>query len=183
MNQTNCKIALQSKVWITNALFELMQSHDYSTITISQICRKSDLSRKTFYRHFTSKDDILAENFLSLLEEFLSMLPYSEPTGFLNMSSAYFEFWHKNKELLKLLKKSQLLPRIFIQLQAEFPDICKNLERTDTEICHSDALFYANAFALGGLNNMLLSWIENDMNKTPSQLTNDLICFLNSALR
>lgn len=183
MNQTNYKIALQSKVWITNALFELMQSHDYSTITISQICRKSDLSRKTFYRHFTSKDDILAKKFLLLLEEFLSMLPCSEPISFLDMSSAYFEFWHKNKELLKLLKESQLLPSIFIQLQAELPNICKRLERTDTEICHSDALFYANAFALGGLNNMLLNWIQSDMDKTPAQLTNDLICFLNSALR
>ena len=183
MNQTNYKIALQSKIWITNALFELMKSHDYSTITISQICRKSDLSRRTFYRHFTSKDEILAEKFLLLLEEFLNTLSHSEPISFLDMSSAYFEFWHKNKELLKLLKTNQLLPSIFIQLQTEFPNICKNLQRTDTEICHSDALFYANAFALGGLNNMLLTWIDNDMNRTPSQLTNDLISFLNSASR
>ena len=44
----------------SNALEELMTEMSYDTITVSAICDKALVRRATFYRHFSSKDDLLA---------------------------------------------------------------------------------------------------------------------------
>ncbi len=56
--QTN-SLAIKSQNWIANALLKLMESHPYKDITVTQICHKANLVRKTFYRNFDSKEDIL----------------------------------------------------------------------------------------------------------------------------
>ena len=40
MNKTNHKIVLQSKDWLMQALFELMQKQSYDSITITKLCQK-----------------------------------------------------------------------------------------------------------------------------------------------
>ena len=56
--QTN-SLAIKSQNWIANALLKLMESHPYKDITVTQICEEANLVRKTFYRNFDSKEDIL----------------------------------------------------------------------------------------------------------------------------
>ena len=74
MNKTNHKIVLQSKDWLMQALFELMQKQSYDSITITKLCQKADLSRRTFYRLFNSKDDVLNEKLYLLTLEFFNTL-------------------------------------------------------------------------------------------------------------
>lgn len=44
---------------IVAALTELMSTQDYATITITQITQKAGVSRMTYYRNYSSKEDIL----------------------------------------------------------------------------------------------------------------------------
>ena len=60
MNRTNSKIAEQSKKKISKALLTIMKQYDFKEITITQISQEAKLSRKTFYRLFSSKEDVLA---------------------------------------------------------------------------------------------------------------------------
>ncbi len=69
MNKTNGKIAEQSKKKLAAALLEIMKQYDYKEITITQITLEAQLSRKTFYRLFSDKDDILTLLFDGLFQE------------------------------------------------------------------------------------------------------------------
>ena len=60
MNTTNGKIAEQSKKKIANALLVTLERYDYKEITITQLAGEANLSRKTFYRLFADKDDVLS---------------------------------------------------------------------------------------------------------------------------
>ena len=60
MNTTNGKIAEQSKKKIADALLAVMRQYDYKEITITQLAQEAKLSRKTFYRLFGDKDDVLS---------------------------------------------------------------------------------------------------------------------------
>ena len=51
-------IAEQSKQWLAQSLFDLMEKQNYSEITISKISENAQLARRTFYRNFSSKEDI-----------------------------------------------------------------------------------------------------------------------------
>ena len=59
MNPTKNPSALRSKKKITEALLLLMKQYPYTEITVKQILLETDISRKTFYRNFLSKDDVL----------------------------------------------------------------------------------------------------------------------------
>lgn len=48
---------LKDRLW--HALFELMKEKSYSSISISEITEHADVGRATYYRHFTSKDDLI----------------------------------------------------------------------------------------------------------------------------
>lgn len=61
MIHTNNPIALQSQKWIIQALLDLMQIMNYDKISVSEICRKAQLDRRTFYRNFDSKNDVLEQ--------------------------------------------------------------------------------------------------------------------------
>ena len=50
-----------SKECIATALIELMKTKDYSDITITEVAKKSGMSRMTYYRNYSSKDDILIQ--------------------------------------------------------------------------------------------------------------------------
>ena len=59
MNESQNPSALRSKQVIMDALLKLMEDHPYSEISVKQIVLETDLVRKTFYRNYSSKDDVL----------------------------------------------------------------------------------------------------------------------------
>lgn len=76
MNHTKNPTALQSQKWILQALLVLMQENDYDKISVSEICRKAELDRRTFYRNFDSKHDVLEQYIAQLSNEY--MLEFEE---------------------------------------------------------------------------------------------------------
>ena len=52
-------LSLQSKKWFAEALKCLMQNKKYSEITIMELSKKAGLDRKTFYRNFETKEDVI----------------------------------------------------------------------------------------------------------------------------
>ena len=55
--------ALRSRRMLWDALFALLQDHDWADINIQMICQKADVARSTFYAHFPTKQDLLDSGF------------------------------------------------------------------------------------------------------------------------
>jgi len=53
------KTALQSQHMITDALFSLMKSKPFQQITVTEICEEAAVGRKTFYRNFDLREDVI----------------------------------------------------------------------------------------------------------------------------
>ena len=52
---------VRSRAAIQNAFSELLREKDLSQITVTEIARRADRNRKTFYLHYNSIDDLIAE--------------------------------------------------------------------------------------------------------------------------
>lgn len=52
---------LRSRAKIRSALFELLKQKPYAQISVTELTERAGLNRKTFYMHYTSLDDVLAE--------------------------------------------------------------------------------------------------------------------------
>ena len=57
------------KECIFTALILLMEQQDYDKITITDITKKAGVSRMTYYRLYSSKEDILLQQFSKIIQE------------------------------------------------------------------------------------------------------------------
>lgn len=65
---------IKTKASIRSALFALMSEKRLDKITISEICVRAKINRKTFYSHYRSASDVIEELENEVLEEFSQIL-------------------------------------------------------------------------------------------------------------
>lgn len=59
---------------IRDTLFELMGEKPLSKITISEICARAEINRKTFYRHYRAVGDVITELENEILNDFSAIM-------------------------------------------------------------------------------------------------------------
>ncbi len=69
-NICTLKKITKRKERIIEALYELLDKKDYHDITITRIVDKAELGRRTFYRYFKSKDEVIEYSTNLLMKEF-----------------------------------------------------------------------------------------------------------------
>ena len=72
------KVQNRTKALISLAVYQLMiRKIDYDDITVKDICKTSGVSRMSFYRYYSKKDDIFIdycdERFAEFYENFLKL--------------------------------------------------------------------------------------------------------------
>ncbi len=61
---------IKTRAVIKNTLIEIMSEKELSKITVSELCAKAKINRKTFYRHYREISDVAAELENEALDEF-----------------------------------------------------------------------------------------------------------------
>lgn len=80
---------------IKDAFIKLVKEEPYSKITITQICREADITRSTFYLHFSSITDVLN----AVLDDALFLVQDST-TGLDTKDDYSFDYLNKNESLV-----------------------------------------------------------------------------------
>ena len=163
MNTTNGRIAEQSKKKIANALLVVLQQYDYKEITITQLTQEAKLSRKTFYRLFTYKEDVLSYLFENLYIECFEQIKSQHTQCYWDIVQCYFDFWEERKALLHIFRQSTLLPVLFDGAYKYSFSIFEYVRSKDVVEQLSEQLPYLLEYSIGGMHSMLLKWVENDM--------------------
>ena len=163
-------LAIRSQQWLADALLLLMEEKDFHSISITEIAQKADLSRRTFYRVFDTKEDALAWHARQLYKEFLFLLERQTDRQFPAIVTLYLEFWYRHKHFFELLKRSEMLPFMLNQYLRVFPEVFQMVKGDYPLAQNPDALAYAMAFSAGGLLSVLLKWADDGMDKTPQEI-------------
>lgn len=64
----------KTKTAIREAFFSLMKEREMSKITVTEIARRANINRKTFYLHYDSTEAILDEFFSELIKKLMALL-------------------------------------------------------------------------------------------------------------
>lgn len=180
MNRMNYRIALQSKRMLMNGLIKLMETYDFSMITVTQICQESGLSRRTFYRLYNTREEIIDEYMSTLADEFIHMLAVASPRHYTEVAAVYFEFWKQHEIFLNLLKKNNMLERIY-HISGEIAPAVFQKVKPDIEL-NDMTRSYCLSYSLGGLNGMLIKWVDDGMKLSSEQIKTILDGALHIAL-
>lgn len=178
MNQTENPIAVKSKKWIMESLIELMNHKNYQDITVNKLAEHAGLGRKTFYRNFSSKEDVLNAYLNYLINQFVIRL---SSVDVITTKLALFELFtlcENNKSFLLGLKRSKMLGYLLEEWNVALPVIHELMRDKLTKFPNSDtriALEYTLAFNAGGVWNLVVKWVDTGMQQTPEELTKIVI--------
>lgn len=149
------------------ALQELMKERLFEEISISELCRYTGLSRKTFYRLYEAKADVVYAMIDHAILDAEGFVPdESVGPGGLHKFLAY---WKSRKDLLDVLKKnriSALLPQQAVKhAMVEAPEIVRCFG-ADSEYGREKMIFYVTAlFAL------VQDWHNRDFDRSIDALS------------
>ncbi|MGN0754552.1 MAG: TetR/AcrR family transcriptional regulator [Aristaeellaceae bacterium] len=65
------------------AFLELLEKKDFAFITVKEICAKAGVNRSTFYLHYETVNDLLAESAQYIIDQFLDEMP-DDARGFIS---------------------------------------------------------------------------------------------------
>ncbi|MFT4244987.1 MAG: TetR/AcrR family transcriptional regulator [Micrococcaceae bacterium] len=153
----------QTVEWLTEALIQLMERKPYNQITISELTKRSGLSRRTFYRHFSSIDDILVQEINKQIEELFQETRRKGAETFEKGIRVSFEYWLTQRDFLLLLQKNDLMPILL----AGLPTYMKYSNINRALIDQNDYFYY---FIAGGISNLLILWLEEGAVKSPQDM-------------
>jgi len=155
---TTEKTALQQKQF-EQTFLQMLLEEDYDNITISDLCRRAELSRKIFYRLFEKKADVLYSLIDHTLLEGQSYVP-DESVGPGELHR-FFAFWKSQKDLLDMLAKHQnshmLTDRAIRHVIRENSDIMHTFGADTSAYKMETMLFY-----ISGIFSLVLTWHAQD---------------------
>ena len=95
---------------LEQGLVAIMNTIRYEDITVSDLCEKLNIPRKSFYRYFSSKDGALYSLIDHTLADFFQMpVPDKKTRGnAVGDLDLFFAFWYDNRVFLDALQRSGL---------------------------------------------------------------------------
>jgi AcrR family transcriptional regulator len=174
------RLSWQSKDWIVKAFFDLLAIKPLRTITISEIAENAALDRRTFYRHFRSKEEVISfciheasRRFEEDVSEAVIESVHADGDIVAHnafVAESFFTICEKQKEMLLILHKQHLLHLLLDDLTDIFMKFHCKYHHLDNFHVHGEDFDYVLAFYGGGFWNLLAKWLSDDCKKTPAEM-------------
>lgn len=169
---------VKTKAAIRDALFGLMSEKELAKITISEICVRARINRKTFYAHYRAPSDVIEELENEVLEEFSAILR-SGGDSLLNVSAAirdisatieqrrefFKQFMSQNPDLFNKGKIKAMLCRV----------ITVSLKNAGALAESEETLRAAAEFSISGVLSLYSAWFDGDCKDDLGFITNTAI--------
>ena len=103
INTSENPVSIRSKMYLVDALLELMDEKSYGNISIKELTDRAELSRRTFYTNFETKEDIIKYHIDTLVSGYIEILQTYERLTARYIAKEYFNYWFLHRNLLRLL--------------------------------------------------------------------------------
>lgn len=97
---------------ITNVLLQGMEQGAFHALTISELCERAGVARKTFYNHFKTKEEVLARICGSIIDEYMKNpqgeVRFDSESWLKDLAYLFFTVNQKHQSFLILLFRQNL---------------------------------------------------------------------------
>lgn len=147
---------------IEAALVLLMRDSEYSAISITDIIRKAGVSRSSYYRNYSSKEDILTNVFNRAAETIVNALSGELVTQ--NRISSYrviFEKVRESSRLFEIIQMAGMVDKFQMAVNEKY------LQAVNAD---SSVEYYRVLSWIGSIFNIIFGWIRRGYRETPEQM-------------
>ena len=155
---------------IEAALVMLMKDADFASISITDIIKKAGVSRSSYYRNFSSKEEILTNIFDGAAATIVNAL--SEELASQNMISSYrilFEKVSESRQLFEIILMANLADKFQMAVNEKY------LQAINTS---SASEYYRLMSWIGSIFNIIFGWIRREYRETPEEMAHICSQFL-----
>ena len=176
---------LYTKMFLREALLNLMQEKPVDRITPTELCRAANINRNTFYAHYYTVRDVLDEiekEFSIRLFASLKPLFSADNMDLSVVLREVFNIVYEQKEFCKILLSDNGDAAFFEQLISQGkPFILNGWKANGLRLGEEDAeMFFA--FVVSGSIALMQEWAAKDMREPPEKVAKLLECASNSSL-
>lgn len=149
------------KEQITQATILLLKEYQLSQITISQIITQAQVSRNSFYRNYSNKEEILAKHIKNLTTKWEADYKATSNDSNAELYGSLFKHLKEHSEFYILLKKQNLF-HLFLNVYIE-------LFGAKTEYDNMRA--YVTSFITYGTYGWIEEWIARGMQESAETMS------------
>ncbi len=166
MNTVNNKRRLATKEKIQKVFINLLQDKDISEISVSDICKRCEINRSTFYANYIDIYD-LADKIRDKLEIEVSALYGADTVN------------HCDNDYLKLfrhIRDNQIFYKTYFKLgydQSHIVDLSRLTK--ENKMFPDEHLSYHIEFHKAGLNAIIKKWLSGGCKETPEVMKKILV--------
>lgn len=162
--------AIRSRRMIREAYMELLKEKDLSKITVTDIIKRADLNRATFYAHYPDVRGVteeieneIIEKMLEVLKEFQFTSFFRNPAPLLLKISRYLE---EDTYFYRILVRANGSEIFMEKLKKVFSDHMLNDSDIPESMRQSKMVELRVCYFAGGIVNLYKQWFRGDLNCT-----------------
>ena len=162
-----------SKELISIAIYQLMYKLPYNKINVKLICEKAGVSRMSFYRYCSTKEDIFInfadERFAEFYDLYMKDNEYNTVDEFTRNVIHYFK---KYSRQIKILEKADKMNILITQFEHYASYLMSNVKSMKMFKYKDNPL--AVPYFAGGLFNVLVYWSKHNFKESEEEMTTRL---------
>lgn len=156
----------KTRTAIRNAYFELISKNAAAKISISEIARKANIDRKTFYLHYESVDDILKDfahdKFEELMQRVADVSKENQPVDIRVLFETLNQIVEENMIFFRFIAKGQKYDYFFDRLKDYFVKILTRDYKHYFDFPETEFHIYAHFF-VSGILSVYMQWIREEL--------------------
>lgn len=149
----------QTDFYIAKAFYECLEQN--IPLNITTLCAQAGIGRRTFYRHFSSVDEVFQYCIASLFSEYRHTIRPLKNYNIEQIAKEFFGFWETKKRELRLLGRYDEA-KLSALLFEDGVSLIK--ERSD------DRFHLFSVYSAGGFLGLLNWWIAEDFHMPVQEL-------------
>lgn len=163
MNTPNNKRKRESQDKIEKAFIQLIQTKEIEQITVSDICKRTNLNRSTFYANYIDIYDLVDKVNLRMQNEFANMFLNDETSG--HNSNSYLKMFNH-------IKENQIFYRTYFKLKFDVAPLSSATFHQDLadKYYNNKYIDYHIEFFRAGLNAIIKKWLNNGCKESPEEI-------------
>lgn len=164
--------AAQTKERVHRALIRLLKTQELHRISIRELCTIAGINRTTFYNHYGSQYDVLAEirdRYLQDIAQTMEQMAMGDEKSVQERVTLVFTYMEENLAVSRLLIQNNI-DETFARRLFSLPKIedmlAGTLSRTLTPQAYADVV----SFAVSGSYKLVIDWISREDRRRPEEL-------------
>lgn len=170
----------EARIKFRQAVLSLSNTYLFKEMTITQLAQEAGMSRKSFYRIYHTKENLLNDCLKELVEEKVKLLRKAiinstSSNKFESSIRAYFSFWQSKQRFLRFIVENHLELEFNDALLAGTSVLLDNELEGFSIFDEQDDDLYTLVYVQGGLNTLLFRWYCDGMVKPIDSLVENVM--------